>query len=80
MAPSHETRSASVFPVRPHSRASVGCSSSHANAAAIAAALAWLLEHPMDAREWGRTGKTLAERVSWDGAIDRLLEAGSRER
>ena len=48
--------------------------------ASIAAAFAWLLEHPTDAREWGRTGKTLAERVSWDGAIDRLLEAGSRER
>ena len=48
--------------------------------AAIAAACAWLLEHPDDARDWGRTGKALAERVSWDAAIDRLLAAGSRDR
>jgi glycosyltransferase involved in cell wall biosynthesis len=26
-----------------------------------------------DARNWGRAGKALAERVTWDSAIDRLL-------
>jgi glycosyltransferase involved in cell wall biosynthesis len=26
-----------------------------------------------DARLWGRAGKVLAERVTWDSAIDRLL-------
>ena len=27
-----------------------------------------------EARAWGQAGKALAERVTWDGAIDRLLE------
>jgi glycosyltransferase involved in cell wall biosynthesis len=44
---------------------------------AVAQACAWLLEHPADAREWGRAGKAIAERVSWDGAIERLLAAGT---
>ena len=26
-----------------------------------------------EARAWGQAGKALAERVTWDGAIDRLL-------
>jgi glycosyltransferase involved in cell wall biosynthesis len=37
---------------------------------AVAAALAIGEE---DARAWGRAGKALAERVTWDSAIDRLL-------
>jgi len=28
-----------------------------------------------DARAWGRAGKAIAERVTWDRAIDRLLSA-----
>ena len=41
---------------------------------AVADALGWLAEHP-DARERGRSGKSLAKRVTWDAAIDRLLGA-----
>ena len=40
---------------------------------ALAAACAWLREHMDDARAWGRAGKELAQRVSWDAAIERLL-------
>jgi glycosyltransferase involved in cell wall biosynthesis len=42
--------------------------------AAVAAALGWLADHPDAARELGRSGKTLAERVTWDATIDRLLD------
>ncbi len=40
---------------------------------AIAEACRWLAEHPDDARAWGREGRDLAARVTWDAAIDRLL-------
>jgi glycosyltransferase involved in cell wall biosynthesis len=43
--------------------------------AAVAEAVAWLAVHPDDARSWGRSGKTLAERASWDTVVDRLLGA-----
>ena len=43
-------------------------------AAAIAEACAWLAGHTDHAREWGSSGKTLAERVTWDAAIERLLQ------
>ena len=33
----------------------------------------WLRDHEADARAWGRAGKAVAERVTWDRAIDRLL-------
>jgi len=39
----------------------------------IAGACRFLLEHPEDVRAWGRAGKAIAERVTWDHAIDRLL-------
>jgi glycosyltransferase involved in cell wall biosynthesis len=42
-------------------------------AGALAAACAYLVAHPDDARDWGRQGKRLAERVSWDATIERLL-------
>jgi glycosyltransferase involved in cell wall biosynthesis len=41
--------------------------------ASLAQACAYLAEHPDEARDWGREGKRLAERVSWDATIDRLL-------
>jgi glycosyltransferase involved in cell wall biosynthesis len=41
--------------------------------AALAEACAYLVAHPDDARDWGRRGKRLAERVSWDATIERLL-------
>jgi glycosyltransferase involved in cell wall biosynthesis len=41
--------------------------------AALAEACSWLAENPEQARELGRHGRTLAERVTWDGVIGRLL-------
>ena len=39
----------------------------------VAAACAWLGEHVDEAKAWGRAGRSLAERVTWDACIDRLL-------
>ena len=39
----------------------------------LADACRFLLEHPDDVRAWGRAGKAVAEQVTWDHAIDRLL-------
>ena len=39
----------------------------------IAGAFRFLLEHPEDVRAWGQAGKAIAEGVTWDHAIDRLL-------
>ena len=36
-------------------------------------AAAWLAEHPREAQKWGRAGKEIAARVTWDGCIARLL-------
>ena len=44
-------------------------------AEALAAACAWLRDHPEEARAWGGAGRAIAERVTWDGAIVRLLAA-----
>jgi glycosyltransferase involved in cell wall biosynthesis len=41
--------------------------------AALAEACSFLRQHPDDARTWGRAGKSIAERVTWDACIDRLL-------
>ena len=43
---------------------------------AIGRALTWLREHPDDAGALGRAGRVVAERVTWDAVVDRLL-AGS---
>jgi glycosyltransferase involved in cell wall biosynthesis len=42
---------------------------------AVARACAWLRGHVDDARSWGRAGKVIAERVTWDQALDRLLSS-----
>jgi glycosyltransferase involved in cell wall biosynthesis len=42
-------------------------------AAALAEACSWLRDHVDDARAWGRAGKEIARRVSWDETIARLL-------
>ena len=42
-------------------------------AADVAQAAAWLREHPADAASFGRAGKALADEVTWDRAIARLL-------
>jgi glycosyltransferase involved in cell wall biosynthesis len=42
-------------------------------AAEIARACAYLAEHEAEAAAWGRAGRELAERVTWDACIDRLL-------
>jgi glycosyltransferase involved in cell wall biosynthesis len=39
----------------------------------LARAAAWLAEHPQEAGSWGRAGKQIAERVTWDSCIERLL-------
>jgi glycosyltransferase involved in cell wall biosynthesis len=45
------------------------------DARAVGEALAWLAAHPDEARARGRSGKAVAERVTWDATIDRLLGA-----
>ncbi len=40
---------------------------------ALAQACAFLQAHVEEARSWGKAGKAVAERVSWDSTIDRLL-------
>src|SRR5919199_104190 len=42
-------------------------------AAALADACSWLREHVDEAKAWGRAGKEVARRVSWDETIARLL-------
>jgi glycosyltransferase involved in cell wall biosynthesis len=42
-------------------------------ATALAEACSWLRDHVDDARAWGRAGKEIARRVSWDETIARLL-------
>jgi glycosyltransferase involved in cell wall biosynthesis len=42
-------------------------------AAALAEACSWLRMHVDDAKTWGRAGKEIARRVSWDETITRLL-------
>ena len=41
--------------------------------AAIAEAVTWLGAHSDEARAWARSGKELAQRVTWDAVVDRLL-------
>jgi len=43
------------------------------DAAEVGVAAVWLREHPDDARAFGLAGKEIAEQVTWDGAIERLL-------
>jgi glycosyltransferase involved in cell wall biosynthesis len=40
---------------------------------ALARAADWLAGHPAEAEAWGRAGKEVAARVTWDSCIDRLL-------
>jgi glycosyltransferase involved in cell wall biosynthesis len=42
-------------------------------AAALAQACAYLAAHADEAKAWGRAGKAVAERVTWDGCIQALL-------
>src|SRR4051812_34015639 len=42
-------------------------------AGALAEACSWLRMHLDDAKRWGRAGKEIARRVSWDETIARLL-------
>ncbi len=42
---------------------------------AVARACSWLAAHPDTAREWGRSGKEVVARATWDNVIDRLLSA-----
>ena len=42
-------------------------------AADLARACRFLLEHEDEARTWGKAGRAIAEQVTWDHAVDRLL-------
>ena len=44
----------------------------------VAGAVRFLREHPDDARSWGRAGKEVAEQVTWDHAIERLLHGSGQ--
>jgi glycosyltransferase involved in cell wall biosynthesis len=41
----------------------------------VAGAVRFLREHPDDVRSWGRAGKEVADQVTWDHAIERLLSS-----
>jgi glycosyltransferase involved in cell wall biosynthesis len=41
--------------------------------AEIAGAAAWLRDHVDEAAAFGRAGRSLAEKVTWERAIDRIL-------
>jgi len=43
------------------------------DATAVGGAAVWLREHPDEARAYGRAGKAIAEQVTWERAIERLL-------
>jgi len=43
------------------------------DAAAVADACVYLAAHVDEAKAWGRAGKGIAERVTWDACIDALL-------
>jgi glycosyltransferase involved in cell wall biosynthesis len=43
------------------------------DAAALAGACAYLSEHVDESKAWGRAGRELAERVTWDACVDALL-------
>jgi glycosyltransferase involved in cell wall biosynthesis len=42
---------------------------------AVAQACVWLRDHVDDARAFGQAGRAVAAQVTWDRAIERLLEA-----
>jgi glycosyltransferase involved in cell wall biosynthesis len=42
-------------------------------AEALAGAFEWLTAHREDVAAWGRAGRELAQRVTWDATIDKLL-------
>lgn len=44
-------------------------------AAAVREACTYLAAHRDEAREWGRRGREVAEAITWDGVIERLLDA-----
>jgi glycosyltransferase involved in cell wall biosynthesis len=41
--------------------------------AELARACAYLAGHVDEAKAWGRAGKVVAERVTWDACVDSLL-------
>jgi glycosyltransferase involved in cell wall biosynthesis len=42
---------------------------------ALVEAMTWFREHRAEAAAFGRAGRSVAERVTWDAALDRLLGA-----
>jgi glycosyltransferase involved in cell wall biosynthesis len=43
------------------------------DATAVAEACAYLAAHVDEAKAWGRAGRAIAERVTWDACVDALL-------
>lgn len=43
------------------------------SASAVREAVSWLAAHRDEAQRWGRHGKSLAEQVTWNAAVERLL-------
>ena len=43
------------------------------DAAELARGAAYLTGHVAEAKAWGRAGKAIAERVTWDACVDALL-------
>jgi glycosyltransferase involved in cell wall biosynthesis len=43
------------------------------DAAAVAEACAYLAAHVDEAKAWGRAGRAIAERITWDACVDALL-------
>ncbi len=39
----------------------------------LARACSYVSEHRDEAKAWGRAGKAVAERVTWDGVVEALL-------
>ena len=44
-------------------------------AAAVAEAFAWLREHPEETGAYGRAGREVSERLTWEHVVERLLSA-----
>ena len=42
-------------------------------AAAIAEACGWLREHLDEAKAYGRAGREVSERITWDHVVEKLL-------
>jgi glycosyltransferase involved in cell wall biosynthesis len=47
------------------------------SSSSLAEGIAWFRAHPAEVAAFGRAGRSVAERVTWDSSLDRLIEAAS---